>query len=918
MKRILFFAAGICALVACSMIEQTGPQDGTPLAGDTVERVVFEVLPIKDADDPETKALAVPSDNGSTVSFQWEVTDTVGIYPDLGSQVYFTMENGAGTSSADFNGGAWALKQNNTYVSYYPFVGDFYLDRDKIPVSFLGQKQVGTVSPFVGARYFLATDATTSDNGVLRFTYSTLNTIIHIKATLPAGTYTKASLTVDEPLFVEEGTYSLDDKTIVGKKYSKTLSIDLEDFTLTEQAQVPVYIMSAPVDLEGKEVIVKFISNDGKSYTCTKTPSSPYLANYRYGLNCVMERETNIINFADSEVKRICVENWDEDGDGELSCDEASLVSSIDDAFNNNSIITSFNELVFFVGLNDISDGAFYGCRNLESVTLPNTIQNIGWEAFGCCRKLNSINIPNSVNTISEASFDGCWDLSYIDIPESVTAIKSSAFQGCKSLSSIRIPSSVTEIGNQAFSQCENLESIEVDINNGVYDSRNDCNAIIETVNNTLIAGCNNSIIPNSVTCIGANSFYGSKGLSSIVIPNSVESIEGQAFRGCTGLSSINIPNSVSVLGGWVFYGCSSLSSVVLSNSLELIDNYLFGGCSSLLSIVIPESITMIGYDVFNGCSSLVSIDIPNSVTSIGSECFWGCTSLTSIRIPDGVSIISSFSFCQCSSLTTLIIPSSVNSIYSYAFQGCSSLTSITIESVSPPSGSSYMFRNTSCPIYVPAGSVEAYKAAEYWSDYAERIQAIPPEAVDLGLSVKWASFNLGASAPEEYGDYYAWGETEPKSNYDWSTYKWCNGNSTSLTKYNDSSSYGTVDNKTVLDPEDDAAHVKLGGNWRMPTDAEWTELRDNCTWTWVTNYNGSGINGRLVTGTNGNSIFLPAAGIRNNAYLSYAGSGGYYCSSSLFRGYPISAHELDFDSSGVYWSTRYRCYGPSVRPVTE
>ena len=195
----------------------------------------------------------------------------------------------------------------------------------------------------------------------------------------------------------------------------------------------------------------------------------------------------------------------------------------------------------------------------------------------------------------------------------------------------------------------------------------------------------------------------------------------------------------------------------------------------------------------------------------------------------------------------------------------------------------------------------------------------VPAGAVDLGLSVYWAMCNIGAEKPEEYGDYYAWGETEPKENYSWSTYKWCNGSSSTLTKYNTNSSYGTVDNKTVLEPEDDVAHVKLGGKWRMPTDAEWAELLTKCTWTWVTNYNGSGINGRLVKATNGNSIFLPAAGFRYGTVLYDAGSNGNFWSSSLNTFYPYFAWYVYFDSDNVSrLSSRYRFGGHSVRPVSE
>lgn len=190
-------------------------------------------------------------------------------------------------------------------------------------------------------------------------------------------------------------------------------------------------------------------------------------------------------------------------------------------------------------------------------------------------------------------------------------------------------------------------------------------------------------------------------------------------------------------------------------------------------------------------------------------------------------------------------------------------------------------------------------------------------EAVDLGLpsGLKWASMNVGATKPEEYGEYFAWGETQPKSDYSWSTYKWCNGGYNTQTKYNTESSYGTVDNKTVLDLEDDAAHVNWGGSWRMPTDEEWTELWTKCTWTWTTQ---NGVNGRLVTGPNGKSIFLPAAGYWYDTYLNNAGSYGFYWSSSLRTVSPFNAWYIYFYSDNVRRNNYYRDHGLSVRPVSE
>lgn len=189
------------------------------------------------------------------------------------------------------------------------------------------------------------------------------------------------------------------------------------------------------------------------------------------------------------------------------------------------------------------------------------------------------------------------------------------------------------------------------------------------------------------------------------------------------------------------------------------------------------------------------------------------------------------------------------------------------------------------------------------------------PEAVDLGLSVRWASFNIGAKTPEGYGDYYAWGETEPKNNYISKTYKWCNGSWEFFTKYNSDNEYGAVDNKVILEPEDDVAHVKLGGKWRMPTDEEWTELRTQCKWTWTTE---KGVKGFKVTGKNDNSIFLPVAGGRGGVEDNSAGSYGLYWSSSLGTDGPRFAWFVGFSSGEVVRLFNHRCYGLSVRPVLE
>ena len=355
------------------------------------------------------------------------------------------------------------------------------------------------------------------------------------------------------------------------------------------------------------------------------------------------------------------------------------------------------------------------------NVSIPETVINnditysvtsIRYVAFSDCTGLTSITIPNSVTSIEEYAFSDCTGLTSITIPNSVTSIERYAFSGCTGLTSITIPNSVTSIGDGAFSGCTGLTSIVVESGNTVYDSRNNCNAIIETATNTLIQGCKTSIIPETVTSIGDGAFRDCTGLTSITIPNSVTRIGGLAFDGCTGLTSITIPNSVTSIGDRAFSDCTGLTSITIPNSVTSIGGWAFDGCTGLTSITIPESVTSIEDEAFSGCTGLTAITIPNSVTSIGWYAFGGCTGLTSITIPNSVTSIGWHAFGGCTGLTsivvesgntvydsrnncnaiivstsdslitgckTTVIPNSVKTIGWAAFDGQTSLTSITI-----------------------------------------------------------------------------------------------------------------------------------------------------------------------------------------------------------------------------------------------
>ena len=272
-----------------------------------------------------------------------------------------------------------------------------------------------------------------------------------------------------------------------------------------------------------------------------------------------------------------------------------------------------------------IRNDSIIDCRpNVASVVIPETITTIGGDAFKDCSSLTAIIIPNSVTTIEGGAFMNCYSLTFVAIGKNVKTIGEGAFECCSALSSITIPNSVTKIEDWAFAGCSALASIIVEGGNKTYDSRDNCNAIIETVSNRLIVGCHKTIIPSNITDIGNYAFVYCDSLKFIAIPNSVTTIGEAAFAECTSLESIIIPNSVTTLGYGAFIGCSSLSSITLPNSISSIDEEMFASCSSLTSITIPESITSIESWAFEDCSTLTTIICKAvEVPTLGKEVFY-------------------------------------------------------------------------------------------------------------------------------------------------------------------------------------------------------------------------------------------------------------------------------------------------------
>lgn len=338
------------------------------------------------------------------------------------------------------------------------------------------------------------------------------------------------------------------------------------------------------------------------------------------------------------------------------------------------------------------------------------TVTSIGNDAFSLCPNLTSISIPNTVTSIGESAFFHCTGLTSITIPNSVISIGKWGFAGCTGLTSIIIPRSVKIIGDIGFTGCSGLETIIVESGNTEYDSRGNCNAIIETATNTLIQGCKKTIIPGSVENIGNSAFSGCTDLKNIVIPNSVKFIGSKAFWGCSNLMSVKIPNSVISIAEFAFYECTALTTVY---SYIMNPNSISAGCFSCYdntTLYVPKGtkekyqntsgwnqfqnivemdypvtvcINDIYYDLYENEAHVTFADdshksysgditIPSSVThegitypviSIDDIAFSGCTDLTNITIPNSVTSIDEGSFSGCTGLETIKVESG-NAIY--------------------------------------------------------------------------------------------------------------------------------------------------------------------------------------------------------------------------------------------------------------
>lgn len=386
----------------------------------------------------------------------------------------------------------------------------------------------------------------------------------------------------------------------------------------------------------------------------------------------------------------------------------AQVTSISDNAFYENREIKSI-----VVGNNVTSIGrwVFLGCYSLESATLPQGLTEIGIAAFSGCEALKSIALPEGMQTLSNSTFYQCTSLQTVTLPSGLTSFGSGAFSGCSSLKSIAVPAGINELSEEAFKGCAALETVQ---------------------------------LPAAMTIIGTSAFEGCASLKNIQFPSALTEINSYAFAEC-GLESIDMSGIAGEVycGYNVFDGCKQLRSAVLPGAISG-GNTFFVNCSALEGIVIPDTWDSVPAKFCQYCTGLKTLDLGN-VETIKNTSFFGCTSLTDIVWSENLTTIDWNVFFECTSLTSVVLPASLQTVDDYSFSGMTNLKTITIgaaatsfgancfsdlpaltavycEAVNPPALGSTAFQNTDCSkatLYVPAGSEEAYKAADQWKEFA-------------------------------------------------------------------------------------------------------------------------------------------------------------------------------------------------------
>ena len=817
MKTRLWIEAAIIAFIVLSSCND----DKLIKSTQVIKSIIVSAQDFQNADAVTRGVLAV---NGSGFHFSWTAGDTIGIYPVGGDQVAFPISSGEGSQTAQFDGGAWALRSSYSYAAYYPFSsGNYRVEENRIPVNYIGQVQNGNASLDDLDKFdYQASVATRPDyDGNVHIKMFHLGCLVRMRLTMPmADTLKSIMLTSSKTPFITSGVYDITKEqiAITSNTTSSVIYMPLlNTFTTPDNKILTIYFMLAPSDFSNSEISISIEGTKNRSYS-TKVYGKKMFAGMFYDYTAVIKYGTNINQ-----------ENvaWDVEG------------QEIKPKFEYVDLGLSVNWATFNVGAFTPEE-----CGDHFSWGEIYPKDDYSWENYKWCngseKSLTKYNTNSYYGTVdnkitldpeddvAHVKWGGDWRMPTKEELEELRDNCTWTYAILNGVKGFNVSSNIVGYGNCSiflpFDRILYNENINENENRGYY-----CSSSLYTQNTNFVYAF----------LLRYTNYWG-------IDPRFIDMYRIRDF-------------SVRPVCPSEKY--STLCSIELSRKKITLSM----GSNPIQIKATPKN---------------------NAGRALNADIQWASSD-------ESIAIVASDGTITAINVGTCNVIASVNTIQS------------------------------SCKITVTDVDENGYGY------------------IDLGLSVNWATCNVGAEQPEDYGDYIAWGETEPyyeagyaqeypqshwkagkSAGYDWPSYKWCNGSSDTQTKYNTNSYYGTVDNKTTLDLEDDVAHVKWGGSWRIPTKEELDELCNKCSWTWYDEKNSEfdGIAGYKVTsnmpGYTERFIFLPAAGYCFTNSLGGLGYMGEYWSSSLKMDYP-GAVNLIFSSSRVdVYSSSERMIGHSVRPV--
>ena len=753
MNRLLLgIMAGLLLLAGCTGEENLYEQPGSD--GGLKSFTSFTAT-LDDVAGTRTYFSDTPTSDGLR-QVCWNQNDEIFVYSDTNTELKtFKITSLSEDNVATFSG---EEVTGNEFYAIYARRIDCSIDDENPNIVHLNYANYSSTYGFRGPMVAISSGNTLSfrqTTGIIHINVGNVNQLDKVYFSGNNGEVFGGSGYID--FSQNQPTLKLDDNAGIS---GMTQLFDLAEF---DGQYTDIYYVLPPMVFEnGFAVRISGVDSDGNEFIISKDYNSRFevkvgtISNFSLVDISAELQADKVIEFEDPIAKQICVENWDTNGDGELSYAEAAAVTDIGVLFRNNSEsgdptasritkdMKSFNEFQYFTGVTELKEAAFLDCARMESIILPKSLTAIGNRAFIMCRSLTELEIPDGVISTGGRAFSST------------------------SLKRLHIPASLVSFGS--IDNCNTLNEITVDVKNPVYDSRENCNAIIETATNTLLFGCNNTQIPSSVTkiassalfnysgftndnldlgnvtSVGARAFFGTNLSGTLRIPASLIDIGNEAFSGAftsivvdagnsvydsrdncnaiietatnkliVGCSATQIPNTVTALGDGAFYNVQGLGNIVIPTSVTSLGSSVFSG-SDIKSVVIPEGVTIIPSSCFSNCGELETVKLPATIKQIGSQAFMRNYKLKKINFPEGLTTIEGWVFLSYKALETIDLPSTLTSIGMNAFAwGEAVTTTIIVRAIEPPT-----LTGVPLPIgptyYVPAGSIEAYQAANGWS----------------------------------------------------------------------------------------------------------------------------------------------------------------------------------------------------------